>query len=131
MSFYFTSDLHIDHYCDNSSQIPAFIEKFLPEAEVLCVAGDTSDNPKLFIDFYRLVSKKYKQTFLIFGNHDLTGNCILCLSPVVKKNQSAEDSWRWYKWGPYIGGKDPQCEYIHDEDDSIKFIWCYHLYGVE
>lgn len=71
-SVYLTSDLHIDHYCDNSSQIPAFIEKFLPEAEVLCVAGDTSDNPKLFIDFYRLVSKKYKQTFLIFGNHDLT-----------------------------------------------------------
>jgi hypothetical protein len=71
-TFYFTSDLHIDHYCDNSSEIPAFIEKFLPKADVLCVAGDTSDNPKLFIDFYRLVSKKYKQVFLVFGNHDLT-----------------------------------------------------------
>lgn len=71
-SVYLTSDLHIDHYCDNSSQITAFIERFLPEAEVLCVAGDTSDNPKLFIDFYRIASKKYKQTFLIFGNHDLT-----------------------------------------------------------
>ena len=71
-TFCFTSDLHIDHYCDTSSEIPAFIEKFLPKADVLCVAGDTSDNPKLFIDFYRLASKRYKQVFLIFGNHDLT-----------------------------------------------------------
>ena len=71
-SVYFTSDLHLDHYCDSSSELSAFVEKFLPKAEVLCVAGDTSDNPKLFVDFYRLVSKRYNQIFLIFGNHDLT-----------------------------------------------------------
>lgn len=59
------------------------------------------------------------------------GNCILCLRPIVKKNQPAEGGWCWHKWGPYIGVKDPQYEYIHDEDDSIKFVWCYHLYGVE
>ena len=63
MSFYFTSDLHIDHYCDNSSQIPTFIEKFLPEAEVLCVAGDTSDNPKLFIDFTAWYQKNTNKLF--------------------------------------------------------------------
>lgn len=72
MTFYFTSDLHIDHYCDSSKDIPQFIKKFLPPAEVLCVAGDTSDNPKIFVDFYREVSKIYKSVFLVFGNHDLT-----------------------------------------------------------
>lgn len=72
MTFYFTSDLHIDHYCDSSKDIPQFIKKFLPPADILCVAGDTSDNPKIFIDFYREVSKLYKSVFLVFGNHDLT-----------------------------------------------------------
>ena len=72
MTFYFTSDLHIDHYCDSSKDIPQFIQKFLPRADILCVAGDTSDNPKIFIDFYREVSKLYKSVFLVFGNHDLT-----------------------------------------------------------
>lgn len=41
---------------------------------------DTADNPKIFIDFYRLASVKYKHIFLIFGNHDLTvkhDNCFL------------------------------------------------------
>ena len=71
-SVYFTSDLHLDHYCDSSSELSAFVESFLPKAEVLCVAGDTSDNPKLFVDFYRLVSKRHNQIFLIFGNHDFT-----------------------------------------------------------
>ena len=54
--------MHLDHYCDSSSELSAFVEKFLPKAEVLCVAGDTSDNPKLFIDFYRLVGipEKYQ-----------------------------------------------------------------------
>ena len=71
-SVYFSSDLHLDHYCDSSSELSAFVESFLPKAEILCVAGDTSDNPKLFVDFYRLVSKRYNQIFLIFGNHDFT-----------------------------------------------------------
>ena len=72
MKIYLTSDLHIDHYCDNSTEIPHFIQKFLPSADILCVAGDTSDNPKIFIDFYRQASKLYKSVFLVFGNHDLT-----------------------------------------------------------
>jgi len=59
------------------------------------------------------------------------GKCILCLHPIVKKNQPHDGGWRWHKWGPYIGVKNPQYEYIWDEDDSIKFVWCYHLYGVE
>ena len=48
------------------------MERYLPSCDVLCVAGDTADNPKIFIDFYRLASLKYNQIFLTFGNHDLT-----------------------------------------------------------
>ena len=72
MTLYLTSDLHIDHYAENRNEISNFMERYLPSCDVLCVAGDTADNPKIFIDFYRLASLKYKQIFLTFGNHDLT-----------------------------------------------------------
>ena len=80
MTLYLTSDLHADHYVENRNKISTFINRYLPFCDVLCVAGDTADNPKIFIDFYRLASVKYKHIFLIFGNHDLTvkhDNCFL------------------------------------------------------
>ena len=72
MTLYMTSDLHVDHYAENRTEISSFIERYLPSCDVLCVAGDTADNPKIFIDFYRLASLKYRHIFLTFGNHDLT-----------------------------------------------------------
>ena len=72
MDLYLTSDLHVDHYAENRTEISIFVERYLPSCDVLCVAGDTADNPKIFIDFYRLASLRYKHTFLTFGNHDLT-----------------------------------------------------------
>lgn len=73
MKFYLTSDLHIDHYCDSRTEVAGFIKRFLPsDADVLLVAGDTSDNPQLFVEFYRQASPLYEHIFLIFGNHDLT-----------------------------------------------------------
>ena len=80
MTLYLTSDLHVDHYVENRNKISTFINRYLPSCDVLCVAGDTADNPKIFIDFYRLASVKYKHIFLIFENHDLTvkhDNCFL------------------------------------------------------
>lgn len=80
MTLYLTSDLYVDHYVENRNEISTFINRYLPSCDVLCVAGDTADNPKIFIDFYRLASVKYKHIFLIFGNHDLTvkhDNCFL------------------------------------------------------
>lgn len=39
--------------------------------------------------------------------------------------------WRWHKWGIYIGDKNPQCEYLKDEDDSIQGVYVYHIYRLE
>lgn len=36
------------------------------------MAGDTCDNPHLFVEFYKAVSPRYKKIFVVFGNHDLT-----------------------------------------------------------
>lgn len=72
MKIYMTSDLHVDHYGEENISVADFTENALLGADVLCVAGDTSDDPEVFLDFYKTVSPKYKKIFIVFGNHDLT-----------------------------------------------------------
>jgi hypothetical protein len=50
---------------------------------------------------------------------------------VVKSEQSDMGGWRWHKWGDYIGDKNPQCEYIYDEDDTITEVFCFHIYLIK
>ena len=67
-----TSDLHVDHYVRKPWNLEQYIKDSLKPADVLCVAGDTCDNPNLFVEFYKSISSLYKKIFVIFGNHDLT-----------------------------------------------------------
>ena len=72
MTIYMTSDLHVDHYINHRVSLENYIYNALKPAEVLCVAGDTCDDPHLFVEFYKAVSPRYKKIFVVFGNHDLT-----------------------------------------------------------
>ena len=91
-----TSDLHVDHwfktnqrnedvkalskacldasyhYINHRVSLENYINNALKPADVLCVAGDTCDDPHLFVEFYKTVSPRYKKIFVVFGNHDLT-----------------------------------------------------------
>lgn len=67
-----TSDLHVDHYINHRVSLENYIYNALKLADVLCVAGDTCDDPHLFVEFYKAVSPRYKKIFVVFGNHDLT-----------------------------------------------------------
>ena len=46
---------------------------------------------------------------------------------IRKENQDPDGGWRWHKWGPYVGGQNPTCEYIYDEP-NIEAVYCYHIY---
>ena len=72
MKIYMTSDLHVDHYLYQRVSLENYINYALLPADVLCVAGDTCDNPNAFVEFYKMVSPRYKKIFVVFGNHDLT-----------------------------------------------------------
>ncbi len=49
---------------------------------------------------------------------------------IVKSEQESRYGWRWHKWGDYIGTKNPQHEYLYDEDDDIQEVYCYHIYEI-
>ena len=72
MTIYMTSDLHVDHYINHRVSLENYINNVLKPADVLCVAGDTCDDPNLFVEFYKAVSPRYKKIFVVFGNHDST-----------------------------------------------------------
>lgn len=55
---------------------------------------------------------------------------VINVTAVHKSNEPERDGWRWHKWGPYIGTKNPQCEYIADEDDSIESVVLWHVFEI-
>jgi len=59
-------------------------------------------------------------------NNDKRYFCI-ALTPILKKNQSADGGWRWHKWGEYIGSQTPTTEYLYDEENIDK-VFVYHIY---
>lgn len=56
-----------------------------------------------------------------------TRQFVVTLTPVYRADQPRDGGWRWHKWGPYIGAKDPQHEYLYDED-GIDVVYCYHVF---
>jgi hypothetical protein len=46
---------------------------------------------------------------------------------IERATQPRDGGWRWHKWGEYIGTKEPQCEYIHDEPE-IESVYTFHVY---
>lgn len=55
---------------------------------------------------------------------------VIAVTEIKKENQPEEDGWRWEKWGEYIGTKNPQSTYIHDEPE-IDSVFVYHVYSVK
>ncbi len=53
---------------------------------------------------------------------------IIITAALVMKSEEEENGWRWHKWGEYIGTKEPKCEYLYDEDDSISEVFVFHCY---
>lgn len=55
---------------------------------------------------------------------------VIGVTEIRREDEPKRDGWRWHKWGPYIGIRTPQHEYIRDEE-NIDAVWCFHLYEVE
>lgn len=58
---------------------------------------------------------------------DADGDYFVTITHIRKDDQESEGGWRWHKWGPYVGARDPQCEYLYDEPD-IDGVVVAHIY---
>lgn len=48
---------------------------------------------------------------------------------ISRGSQPEQGGWRWKKWGEYIGDRQPQCEYLHDEPE-IDHVFVFGVYHV-
>lgn len=74
-----------------------------------------ADNIEQVIDFYNK-----NEDSIFSGNHVIS---------YFEVHKSPECGWRWHKWGPYIGTKNPTHEYLADEPDIDKVV-CFSIYKV-
>lgn len=52
------------------------------------------------------------------------------LTVVLRAEQPFSGGWRWHKWGTYLGTKDPQTEYLHDEP-VIDRVCCFSIIALK
>lgn len=78
MKYFILSDIHIDFYSVQTKNydtiLPNFEEQyqknFLP-ADGIIVAGDIANDYNTQVMFYKFLSQKYKEVYIVFGNHDI------------------------------------------------------------
>ncbi len=75
------------------------------------------------------VCDSYEQFMEDYGfllEQDSAGYC-MSFNDLKKAEQPSSGGWRWRKWGPYIGRKEPKMEYLYDEPE-IDGVTIFHIY---
>lgn len=54
---------------------------------------------------------------------------VLLLTPIVNEHTDSAGTWRWHKWGQYIGHHKIEHEYLNDEE-GVDFVFVWHLIPV-
>ena len=99
-------------------QYPEFPSK--GEGEYLGSFG-VCDTPAQFLEKYRSRLAEDKRTFVVGFTH-------VAKDP---ENKGKGGGWRWHKWGAYVGTKEPQHEYLDDEEGFEEGVYCYHIYCID
>jgi hypothetical protein len=70
--------------------------------------------------------EQWKEAYAALVNHP-TRKFAVGFTEVRKADEPESGGWRWHKWGPYIGTKSPQCEYIAHEGPEIESVLTYSI----
>lgn len=70
-TYYVTSDIHYDFYKNKNTLEEIYKYNFV-DADNLILAGDISNSQKEFSEFLKFIITKYKNTYLVLGNHDIS-----------------------------------------------------------
>lgn len=74
------SDLHFEFHRDHGKSFT----NSLPEADVVCLAGDIA-TPPIIVDALKRFGDHYKNVLYVKGNHDCYGSSILEMDEVLKQ----------------------------------------------
>jgi hypothetical protein len=113
--FYLINHFSFDHLLTGSGyNIKPWMDDSLPD---IPPEYGVCDTPEQFIGRYKAALEASPHSFVV------------SFTIVRKSEQYAQGGWRWHKWGPYIGDKERQCEYLYDEPE-IDQATVYHIYEI-
>ena len=109
--------LHIFGVSDNATQV----KNYLDESIYAYQNNNESDIDKYF-DGEKLI--KFMQAM---EEQNREYGFVLLLTPIVNEHAYSVGTWRWHKWGQYIGHHKIEHEYLNDEKDiDFVFVWSLH-----
>lgn len=81
-----------------------------------------ADNASQVLDYYDSLYQQHK-------DYMNDRKFVILLHPIFKDDQYNNDSWKWSKWGRYIGKFKPEYEYLYDET-GIDYLYCFNILEV-
>lgn len=112
--------LHYYGVSDNATQVKNYIDKCINVYQ----HSDTHDDTSEYRKGKRLV--KFMQAM---EEENREHGFVLLLTPIINEHTNSAGTWRWHKWGKYIGHHNIKHEYLNDED-GIDFVFVWHLIPV-
>lgn len=116
--------LHFYGVSDNATQIKKYIDESINVYQQGYKHADEHDdidkyfNGEDLVDFMQAMEKENRE----YG-------FVLLLTPIVNEHTDSVGTWRWHKWGKYIGHHKIEHEYLNDEK-GVDFVFVWHLIPV-
>lgn len=102
-----------------------------PLNELYWVEGMCKQENKEVTHYYIGVCDNYEQILKEYPHIEICKDhtFFIYLTPITREEQPQEGGWRWHKWGPYIGDKNPQQEYLYDEQE-IEKVYIFDVFDI-
>ena len=114
--------VHLRFYgvSDNATQVKNYIDECINVYQHGDTHNDTNEyrKGKRLVKFMQAMEKKNRE----YG-------FVLLLTPIVNEHTDSAGTWRWHKWGKYIGHHEIEHEYLNDEE-GVDFVFVWHLIPV-
>jgi hypothetical protein len=112
--------LHLYGVSDNATQVKNYIDECINVYQHNDEHNDTNEyrKGKHLIKFMQAMKEENRE----YG-------FVLLLTPIVNEHTDSAGTWRWHKWGQYIGHHKIEHEYLNDEE-GIDFVFVWHLIPV-
>lgn len=112
--------LHYYGVSDNATQVKNYIDECINVYQHGYTHNDTNEyrKGKRLVRFMQAMEKE---------NRDY--GFVLLLTPIVNEHTYSAGTWRWHKWGQYIGHHKIEHEYLNDEE-GVDFVFVWHLIPV-
>lgn len=116
--------LHLYGVSDNATQIKKYIDDCINIYQQCYKHADKHNDIDKYFDGEDLI--EFMQTM---EKENREYGFVLLLTPIVNEHTDSAGTWRWHKWGKYIGHHEIKHEYLNDEE-GIDFIFVWELVPV-